>query len=223
MQTVCDNIIYVKISKYRAKVGTGTSSHNGVENIDILNNHVVLNDAIVIGGRKLTVTNLACYSFCQLTNLKSIVIPNTIEIIEDCVFWMSSGLEKVEFIPGSRVRSIGLKFFDHTVVSQLVLPATIQSLSNDFIYNVFCDIEITYCGSAAITNSVFGGEYQNIKINVHEGYKGTTFGGKPVTVSNSFVCPSVVYQNKFTRRCSFVSRCRSSRLMHSLFCLISIS
>ena len=224
MQVIYDNIIYVKTSKYCAKVGTGSNAdHNAIEDVEKIIDHVIINDSVLINGRKLTVTKLSYSCFCNFSKLKSVTIPNTIIQIENAVFWLCTSLTKVEFVPGSRLQSIGYKFLDSTYVSELFLPGTLKSISNDFIYNINCDIEITYCGSKIFSNALFGNVKTNIKINVHEGYKGTTFGQRPVNVSNNIMCPSVVYQNKYTRHCSIVVNCRTSRLRFFLQIIIMIS
>ena len=183
----------------------------------------MLRDYVVINGRKLTVTDIAQYSFARLGSIKEVVIPNTVITIQWCVFWCCYALNSVIFIPGSRVRSIQSKFLDNTVVSRLTLPATISYLNNEFIYNLRNDFELTYCGTNVIKNAIFGGSRSNIKIYVHDGYNSSSFGGVNVTVSNDIVCPTVVYQNKYTNHCSRPYKNRASMISHTLIYLLYIS
>ena len=220
MQTVFDNIIYIQNSKYSAKVGTGVGMHNtGIENPNLVGDKLIINDTIVIKGRRLTVKVLNDYCFGNLTKLKEAVIPNTITEIKQGTFWYCLMLEKVTFMPGSRVQSLDFRFLDTTNVPKLVLPATIKHIGDGFIYNINVDIEITYCGTTVFSNNLFQHMHTNAKVFVHSGYKSDKFGSVNVVVNNDIICPSVVYQDKYTKKCTFTRKHQSLR---NLFILIFV-
>ena len=222
MTTVCDNLIYVKISKYSAKVGKENSFYNtGVEDPSTLGERVLINSSVVINSRKLIVTTLGSYCFGNISTIKEVIIPNTITTIKEGVFWCCSNLEKITFLPGSRVKSIDTKFLDNTVVTELNLPATLTKLSDAFVNNIPVNLVITYCGETIIDNEIFQGNVQQITIYVHEGYKSDFFGRKPVNVSNTISCPSVVYQNKYTLHCSRRYRSYSFSIYLFLYVLLT--
>ena len=95
----------MKTSTYAAQVGLGTNdNHNAISDMNIVNSKIVVEESVVIDGKKLTVDKISFRSFGNIDTIHEIVIPNTIEVIASLSFWRCSQLQKIIFVPGSRLK-----------------------------------------------------------------------------------------------------------------------
>ena len=203
MSTVVNNILYVKTSPFLAQVGDGSTKYtNGIYDKNSINPSIIIEGYVTIDGKKLVVNTLSQYSFSETYDIYEVIIPNTIEVIGSHSFWGCHNLKNITFIPGSRLKSFGVKTFDNVRIKELIIPGTVTKISSNFIYNVHVRMNIKYCGDTVFSNTIFGGIYYIDNIYVHSGYKSNTFGNLNTTVDNTMLCPSVVYQNKYTHHSS---------------------
>ena len=145
---------------------------------------------------KVTVTKatiLGGYAFCELTKLTEIVLPNTLETIDNSAFLKCTGLKSIT-IPSS-VKNIGiLAFANCENLETLTIPSGVERIGNSAFYDckkiesVVIPEGVTYIGDSAfgvcsaltsvsIPNSVedMGAnafEYcHNLQYTVVDGYK----------------------------------------------------
>ena len=221
MNVNVDNIIFSRLSKHSVTVGTSISTnHNAISDITLINETITLPEFVFVNGNKMLVKQIGVHSFSFITSgLKAITIPNTVESIFSHAFWRCESLINMTFAPGSRVKTLGFKFIDMVKITTLHLPATVQEIADQGIYN--CDqLKVIYfCGSNPINNSVFHSTPIQ-SIFVHSGYPIEFFGGIPVSISDDFLCSSVIYQGVFTFMCS-ISHCANILLpILSSFCFL---
>lgn len=94
---------------------------------------VVIPDTI--GGYK--VTKIGRQAFCLNTGLKSIIISDSVEVIEEEAFLYCENLEKV--VIGNGVKHIEEDAFQNTFIKDLTLGNSIETIGNNAFYVFQCD------------------------------------------------------------------------------------
>ena len=130
-------VVYTKENNYYI-VGTNQYKNN---NAECSLSSIVLPSFY----QEIPVKIIGTYAFRNSSTLKSIFIPNSIEIIRDDVFSHTSKLENVHFADNSKLKELGLGSFYNSKLKNIVLPSSLKIFGyNCFGYSVF--ESIFFCG-----------------------------------------------------------------------------
>lgn len=96
--------------------------------------HLVVPDHITVDGVTYAVVSIKKNAFLGADNLKSVVLPNTIESITDYAFQFCSALESIT-LPDS-LRNLDHQVFASTNLKKLIIPASVGYLADMAFYNI---------------------------------------------------------------------------------------
>ena len=110
-----------------------------------------LNSVVFEPGCQLTLIPGGCFSY---TNLKSIVIPASVQTISSHAFNYAFLLQSVEFEEGSQLTTIGYEAFRHTKLVEINLPSTLTEIEAYAFYGT--DLEkVTFNSTCFIGSDAF--------------------------------------------------------------------
>lgn len=93
---------------------------------------VSIPSSVEFDGKSYNVTSIASFAFSGNTNVKSLVIPNSVRSIGDYSFYMCTGLTSID-IPGT-VSTIGESSFMYCNFSSVVIPDGVTTIGANAFY-----------------------------------------------------------------------------------------
>jgi len=97
----------------------------------------------------LTIADGAFYG-CD--KLKSVEIPNTVEIVEKFSFYFAKNLEKLTFAPGSMVQSLGQEAFEYCRnLKSVEIPASVEFVGDYTFFGAVNLTSVTFAPDSVVT------------------------------------------------------------------------
>ena len=143
---------------------------------------------LIIGER---VQRLPAYIFSDLTELRSVVIPNAVKEIGMCAFWNDYNLNNL--VLGSSVETIGDYAFGYTAIGRMVFPMSVKRCGKHLFSNCKRLSEIvwlppTYDGFTTDNNLFYfhDTEKDQVTYNIGSQITSVQFGDDIIAVPNAF-------------------------------------
>ena len=122
--------------------------------------HVIQNNPELANGSKLIigeVESIGDYAFAE-TNLKEVIIPETVQSIGYRAFYNNPNLTSVTFEDDSELEEIGEEAFRDTGIYSINVPKTVQSIGYRAFYGI---TDLQYAGNAADGGDNWGARFRN--------------------------------------------------------------
>lgn len=101
--------------------------------------------------------------FSECSNLAKVTLPNSLEVIEDRVFYRTASLKEI-LIP-SKVTSIGEYAFNgNKALTKVFIPNSVDYIGHNCFFNVPNSLVIYYEGSSEGVNWDETWNYHNVKV-----------------------------------------------------------
>ena len=139
------------------------------------------------------------YSFCEVPNLKSVVLPSSLRVIGRGSFENNFVLENVAIKGDSKLTEIkNYAFNECNKLKVFIIPRRVMVIDSDAFSQISGEISIFTCSKAIFTDASIFWDTKNVKIYVP--FNGpSTFAGKQ-TIKQNFFCripKTLINANKF--------------------------
>ena len=146
------------------------------------------------------VTMITAYAFWK-TGVEIVVISNTIEEIDHAAFAYASSLEQVIFETGSRIRNLGPRIFQGSLIKEVVVPPNIKGFNMEAFQGAEQLTDVIFCGNFKFSDT-FRTTNASIKAHVPTNFKYSSFGGITI-VKDKYCLPIRVATHCLKRQSSF--------------------
>ena len=158
------------------------------------------------------------YDMIYETKVKNILIPSSVQTIQNSAFSHTNSLEKIQFEAGSQIKKLEYNSLaSATALKYIIIPPSVEIIENRTFYNDPNLRFIIYYGTndlSTLTPEVFGNIFHPVTVYVTKDYPSDKFAQQKVTVLNS--------QCIFSINFSLYSNCIKIRSPHTSLLFVTI-
>ena len=147
-----DGGIYYNISGNSVSVTSGDTGYQGA-----YQGAIVIPSQVIYNGVNYKVTSIGDFAFGYCSNLTSVTIPNSVNIIEYGAFWQCSGISSIN-IPNSVTKIGSYTFYECSNLASIIIPNSVTELGKDAFMNCsgLKSVTISHSITSIETNTFYG-------------------------------------------------------------------
>lgn len=147
-----DGGIYYNISGNSVSVTSGDTGYQGA-----YQGAIVIPSQVIYNGVNYSVTSIGSFAFGHCSNLTSVTIPNSVNIIEYGAFWQCSGISSIN-IPNSVTKIDSDAFYECSNLASIIIPNSVTELGKYAFMNCngLKSVTISHSITSIETNTFYG-------------------------------------------------------------------